>query len=343
MTNLTVTVATGRTNSLTDVVGLAVGHHQRIGDGWLTGTSVVRLPRDGAVASVDVRGGAPGTRETDTLEPGSIIERVHAIVLTGGSAYGLATASGVADALGAEGIGFRAGPEADAIVPIVPAAVIYDLGRGGNFALRPGSAEGRAALDAASTGPVAEGCVGAGTGAHAGGLKGGVGSASQLVDGGWTVAALIVVNAAGSAVAPDGRLYAGAYDIDDVLVDAPRADPSALRGLLDASRRLSANTTIGVLATDAALTKAQCRRLAMAGHDGIARAIRPSHLLVDGDSLFAVSTERAPAPDQRQVNALLAAAADCVTRAIGHAMLAATSTRTMTSFRDLPRARATPG
>lgn len=328
----------GPTNSLTDVTGLAVGHCERIGDGWLSGTTVVRCPRDGATAAVDVRGGAPGTRETDVLEPGSLVDRVHAIVLTGGSAYGLAAASGVADALGSEGIGVRVGPEPGAVVPIVPAAVIFDLGRGGDHTLRPGADEGRSALSAASSAAVQQGSVGAGAGASAGGLKGGVGTASQLVADGWIVGALVVVNAAGSAVAPDGSLYAAAYEVDEVLATAPRVDIAALQAAVEAGgARPSFNTTIGVVATDAALTTPQCRRLAMAGHDGIARAIRPAHLMVDGDSLFGLSTSRRPAPDERTMNGLLAAAADCVSRAIGYAMIAATSAGRLTSFSDLAR------
>jgi putative pantetheine hydrolase len=323
---------------LTDVAGLRVGHHERTSDGWLSGTTVVLGPPDGVVASVDVRGGAPGTRETDLLQPGALIERVHAIVLTGGSAYGLAAASGVVDALGADGIGFRVGTDAGGIVPIVPAAVLYDLGRGGDFTCRPGPAEGAAALRAASADPVRQGTVGAGTGARAGGLKGGVGSASLLVADTWTVAAMVVVNAAGSPVAPDGTLYAAAYQTeqsDPELARAPRVDPVALAEIQAAAIADATNTTIGVVATDATLTKAQCQRLAMAAQDGIARAVRPAHLLVDGDTLFGLSTEQLPAPDARMINALLAAAADCVAAAIGHGMLAAASAGSMVAFREL--------
>lgn len=327
-----------RSGTLTDVAGLRVGHHERTTDGWLSGTTVVLGQPDGVVASVDVRGGAPGTRETDLLQPGALVERVHAIVLTGGSAYGLAAASGVTDALGAEGIGFRIGPEPGAAVPIVPAAVIYDLGRGGDFTCRPGPAEGVAALLAASDGPVGQGTVGAGTGARAGGLKGGLGSASEIVADTWTVAALVVVNAAGSPVAPDGSLYAAAYataEADEALAHAPRVDPGVLAELQAAAMAAAMNTTIGVVATDATLTKAQCLRLAIAGQDGIARAVRPAHLLVDGDTIFGLSTAQLPAPDHRMINALLAAAADCVASAIGHGMLAATSAGSLVSFRDL--------
>jgi len=333
-----VSLGGGRSGTLTNVAGLTVGHHERRTDGWLSGTTVVLGPPEGVVASVDVRGGAPGTRETDLLRPGALIERVHAIVLTGGSAYGLSAASGVVDALGADGIGFRVGPEPGAIVPIVPAAVIYDLGRGGDFSCRPGPADGVAALRAASDGPVVQGSVGAGAGARAGGLKGGLGSASQVVGDGWTVAALVVVNAAGSPVAPDGSLYAAAYltdAVDEALARAPRVDPSLLAEAQAVALAPSMNTTIGVVATDARLTKAQCARLAMAGQDGIARAVRPAHLLVDGDSIFGLSTSRAAVPDDRMINALLAAAADCVSRAIGQAMLAATSAGSLVSFRDL--------
>jgi L-aminopeptidase/D-esterase-like protein len=327
-----------RSGTLTDVEGLRVGHSERTTDGWLSGTTVVVGPPDGVVASVDVRGGAPGTRETDLLRPDALVERIHALVLTGGSAYGLAAASGVVDALGADGIGFRVGPEPGAAVPIVPAAVIYDLGRGGSFTCRPGPPEGVAALRAASTGPVRQGSVGAGTGARAGGLKGGIGSFSLVVADTWTVAALVVVNAAGSPVAPDGSLYAAAYataETDEVLARAPRADPVLVAELQAAAVAAAMNTTIGVVATDATLTKAQCSRLAMAGQDGVARAVRPAHLLVDGDTIFGVSTAARPAPHDRMINAVLAAAADCVASAIGHGMLAATSQGSLVSFRDL--------
>jgi len=317
---------------------MRVGHHERTTGGWLSGTTVVLGPRDGVVASVDVRGGAPGTRETDLLRPGTLVERVHAIVLTGGSAYGLAAASGVTDALGADGIGFAVDADPGGVVPIVPAAVLYDLGRGGDFTCRPGPAEGLAALRAASDGPVRQGTVGAGTGARAGGLKGGVGSASQVVADTWTVAALVVVNAAGSPVAPDGTLYAAAYateQTDEVLAQAPRVDPGGLAAIQAAVIAAATNTTLAVVATDATLTKAQCARLAMVGQDGIARAVRPAHLTVDGDTIFGLGTAFEPAPDNQMINALLAAAADCVERAIGHGMLAATSAGTLVSFRDL--------
>ena len=195
---------TGTTNSLVDVVGLRVGHVQRVGDGWLTGSTVVLTGAAGAVGGVDVRGGGPGTRETDLLDPRNNVQRVHAVLLTGGSAFGLAAADGVMARLAAAGVGYPVGPEPGQVVPIVPAAVVFDLGRGGDFTARPDASFGGLAYDeAAGPGGVAAplaGCVGAGTGAVAGGLKGGVGSASEVLPDGSTVGALVVVNAVGSTV-----------------------------------------------------------------------------------------------------------------------------------------------
>ena len=191
-------VRPGPNNALTDVAGLRVGH-ARV-PGALSGTTVVLAPPEGAVAGVDVRGAAPGTRETDLLDPRNTVQRVHAVVLSGGSAFGLAAADGVMARLAAAGVGFAV---PGAVVPIVPAAVLFDLGRGGPASdpvLRPTSATGAAAVDAAADGPVTQGVVGAGTGALIGGLKGGIGTASAVLDDGTTVAALAAVNAAGSAV-----------------------------------------------------------------------------------------------------------------------------------------------
>ena len=195
---------TGSTNSLVDVVGLRVGHVQRVGEGWLTGSTVVLTGAAGAVGGVDVRGGGPGTRETDLLDPRNNVQRVHAVLLTGGSAFGLAAADGVMARLAAAGVGYPVGLEPGQVVPIVPAAVVFDLGRGGDFTARPDASFGGLAYDEAAgpggdAAPVA-GCVGAGTGAVAGGLKGGVGSASEVLPDGSTVGALVVVNAVGSTV-----------------------------------------------------------------------------------------------------------------------------------------------
>ena len=190
------------------IEGFEIGHHTADSDGWLTGTTVV-VARDGAVGGVDVRGGGPGTRETDLLNPTTIIEHVHAVVLTGGSAYGLAAASGVMVGLEAAGIGFPAGLEPHQVVPIVPAAVLFDLGRGGVFGNRPTSDFGALALAAATSDQPATGSVGAGTGAVCGGIKAGFGYAEKRLASGVSVAAGVVVNAAGSAVDPaTGRLWA---------------------------------------------------------------------------------------------------------------------------------------
>ena len=327
----------GPTNSLTDVHGLRVGHSSRVGDGWLTGTTVVRMPTEGVVAGVDVRGGGPGTRETDLLDPRNLVERVHAITLSGGSAFGLAAADGVMSALFDDGIGFPMGSPGD-VVPIVPGAVIFDLGRGGRFAAAPDASFGRAAYDAGHAGPVEQGVVGAGTGAKAGGLKGGVGSASTVLTDGTTIAALVVVNAVGSCVDPaTGQLYAVRFGFPGEFPTLPPVAPARLAearaaAALDPSPLKPAlATTIGVIATDATLTKAQCAKMSGIGHDGFARAIRPVHTMFDGDTLFTVATGAKGAdgiPDPFAFHAMLDAAGDAVTRAIAHAMLAATTVTT---------------
>lgn len=334
----------GRTNSLTDVRGLAVGHHGRAGDGWLCGTTVIRALGDGAVGGVDVRGGAPGTRETDLLAPGALVERVHAVVLSGGSAYGLAAASGVADALGEQGVGFTVGAGPGMVVPIVPAAVIFDLGRGGEPTCRPDASFGRAALAAASTEAVAQGSVGAGVGALAGGVKGGIGTASAELDDGATVAVLVVVNCSGSTAHPaTGVLYGAAYAFHGELGDpVPVADPSALAAAA-ARARPALNTTIGVVATDLTLGKDGATRLATLGQDGLARAIRPVHTMGDGDTIFGLATCHLPAPDLPRLDQLLAAGADCVSRAVARAMLAATAAGGYAAFRDLAPEAQTAG
>jgi L-aminopeptidase/D-esterase-like protein len=344
-------VRPGPTNSLVDVAGIRVGHATRRGDGWLSGTTVVLAGAGGAVGGVDVRGGGPGTRETDLLDPRNAVERVHAVVLTGGSAFGLAAVDGVMQGLVADGIGFAVGGPGE-VVPIVPAAVIFDLGRGGSFACRPDAALGgeayRAALTAAGGEPVAQGVIGAGTGATAGQLKGGIGTASAVLADGTTVAALLVVNPVGSTVDPDtGELYASRFGLDGEFpvlatpsedeMRAARALVATLPGPAAASQPVLA-TTIGVIATDATLSKAQCAKVAGIGHDGMARAIRPVHTMFDGDTLFALATGARPAPGPVEMHALLGAAADCVTRAIGHAVLAAetvqTPVREWRSYRD---------
>lgn len=343
----------GASNSLVDVPGIRVGQHQRVGDGWLTGSTVVVPPEGGAVAGVDVRGGGPGTRETDLLDPRNLVDRVHAVLLSGGSAYGLAAADGVMRACAATGAGFPCG-EPGQVVPIVPAAVLFDLGRGGEFTATPDAAFGEAAMAGATTAPPALGVVGAGTGAQVGGLKGGIGSASQRLPGGGTVAALVAVNAVGSAVDPGtGRLWGAPLLLEEDLrlpatggdgrVPGPPASyrladphPEELARAREAAAAVPAElgfprtlaTTIGVVATDLTLDKARCAKVAGLAHDGLARAVDPVHTMLDGDTFFALATGDRPGPDLPLLQELLVAAARCTTRAVVRAVLAAETVTT---------------
>lgn len=339
----------GPTNSLHDVSGLLVGHATLDEPGWLTGTTVILTGRGGAIGGVDARGGAPGTRETDLLDPSNLVERVHAVVLTGGSAFGLAAADGVMACLACDGIGFPIGRPGD-VVPIVPAAVIFDLGLAGPFGHRPDAATGRAAYVAASAAPAASGRprlgnVGGGTGATTGCLKGGFGTASERLPDGSTVAAVVLANPHGSVVDPaTGELFAAPFlvsaDLPEGVSGLRRPTPEALAS---ARARVASpdfatadgpsfNTTIAVVATDVVLTKAQCRRLASVGHDGLARAIRPCHSMFDGDTIFGLSTVERPAPDALAFHRVLSAAADVLTRAIGRAVLHATGIQGMSGL-----------
>jgi L-aminopeptidase/D-esterase-like protein len=350
-------VPPGQGNSLTDVPGLRVGHVTLDGDGWLTGVTVVLTPPDGATCGVDVRGGGPGTRETDLLDPRNSVERVHAVVLGGGSAYGLSAAHGVLTRLAALGLGLAVGTEPSHVVPIVPAAILFDLGRGGVFGNYPGERAGEAAFDAAlapgGAGPAACGNVGAGTGAVAGQLKGGIGAASTAVAvpvpgqplRTVTVAALAAVNAVGSVVDErSGMLYGAQFGPPEEFGWLRAPDPAELaaaaallapRGRGGAGDRPGPpavppplNTTIGVVACDASLTKAQCAKLAGVAHDGLARAVRPAHSMFDGDTIFALATGNGPGASPLEFHALLSAAADCFARAVVHGVLAAASVRT---------------
>jgi len=329
----------GPHNSVTDVAGIRVGHADRRSDGWLSGTTVVLAPDGGAVAGVDVRGGGPGTRETDVLDPRNLVEKVHAITLSGGSAFGLAAADGVMGRLYGAGVGYPVGAPGE-VVPIVPGAVIFDLGRGGDFARRPGASMGEEAYDAAVSspaGPAPVGLVGVGTGAAAGGLKGAVGSASVVLADGTTVAVLVVVNSFGSCVDPlTGELYAARFGLPGEFAGLSAPDPdevAAARAAAAASTRPEGQrgalaTTIGVVVTDATLTKAQCAKVSGIAHDGMARGIRPVHTMFDGDTVFTMATGDRGAPDPLAFHAVLDGAGDCFTRAIGLAMLAAESVQT---------------
>jgi len=303
---------------LTAVPGLEVGHDTL--PERPTGCTVV-LARRGAIAGVDVRGGAPGTRETDLLDPSNTVEKVHAVVLSGGSAFGLDAAIGVVRYLEQQGIGFDVGV---AKVPIVPAAVLFDLAVGGRPEVRPDAASGYRAAQAATDGPVAEGNVGAGAGASVGkiaglarAMKGGLGSASIARPDGLVVAALVAVNAVGDVVDPaTGRVIAGVRTGDGrALADA--------RSLLRAGgfaplARPGENTTIGVVATNAALDKAQARKMAQMAHDGFARTLAPAHTPLDGDTIFALATGQRPgAAELMTIGALAAdAMAAAVMRAV---------------------------
>lgn len=335
-------------DALTDVTGVRVGHATRTGGGWLTGTTVVLAPEGGAVAAVDVRGGGPGTKETDALDPRNLVQKVEAIVLTGGSAYGLDAASGVMAWLEERGRGVRVGPDPSHVVPVVPAACVFDLGRGGDFRARPDAATGRAAVEAAAASAfgaqVPQGCVGAGTGAAVGAMKGGVGTASVVLPSGITVAALVVANAAGEVADPGtGVLYGELFE-GRVRYPQERVHEAARRRLAESAAQNAApplNTTLAVVATDAELSKAQAQKVAGTAHDGIARAVRPVHLLHDGDTVFALATGARPldAGDPLALNAVLAAGADVVTRAIVRAVRVAESVEgpsgTWPAYREL--------
>jgi L-aminopeptidase/D-esterase-like protein len=277
--------------AITDVPGVKVGHFTD--PRRPTGCTAI-LTEEGAVGGVDVRGAAPGTRETELLDPSNLVERVHAVMLSGGSAFGLDAATGAVRFLEEKGIGFPAGP---ARVPIVPAAILFDLGMG-DHRIRPDAAAGHAACVAASERAPEEGSVGAGAGATVGklfglprGMKGGIGTASAKV-GRITVGAIVAVNAVGDVVDPtNGAILAGARNAPDGRTRIG-AVSAVMRGELPAALQPGMATTIGVVATDAQLTKAQAKRLAGAAHNGLARSITPVHTMWDGDTIFALATGR---------------------------------------------------
>jgi L-aminopeptidase/D-esterase-like protein len=329
--------------SILDVAGIGVGHHQQVGRGWQTGTTVVAAT-GGATPGVDVRGGGPGTRETDALHPENLIHTIHAITLTGGSAYGLAAADGVVEVLEDAGLGF---PIAEHVVPVVPGAVIFDLGRGGSFANRPdrtfGQRAAKRALARRST--PSWGAVGAGTGARAGGLQGGVGTASQRINVGdleYVVGALAVVNANGSAIDPKSGLP---WQPSGLRMKRPSAaERSVLLDSFTGQAESGLNTTIGVVAVSARLTKSECSKLAAVAHDGLARAIRPAHSMTDGDTVFTLATGDVDLPSYDSIegpqrievlNALLRVSADVFAAACTHAVISASTIGDVPAWRDV--------
>ena len=324
--------------SITDVAGIALGHHHRLDDdvtvgapdspgrGWACGTTVIVAP-PGTVGAVDVRGGAPGSRETELLHPSNSVRHVDAVVLTGGSAFGLVAADGVMTWMEEHGRGVQM---TGGTVPIVPAAVIFDLPVGA-WSSRPDARFGYAAADAAGR-DVAVGSVGAGVGARAGVLKGGVGTSSTVLESGVTVGAIVVVNSAGEVLDPATGLPWMAELTAYFGLSAP--PPDQLARFAARYRDCSPlNTTIAVVATDAVLSPAGCHRVAVAAQDGLA-LIRPAHTPLDGDTVFALATgavEVAPNPDTPAalspetalVTAIGTAAADCLARAVLVGVLAA--------------------
>lgn len=329
-------LAVGPRNLITDVAGIAVGnaHEARL----RSGVTVV-LAEPEAVAAVDVRGGGPGTRETDLLEPSNLVQAVQAVCLSGGSAFGLDAASGVMTWLAERGRGFRVG---ERVVPLVPSAILYDLDNGGDKdwgARLPFQALARAACDAA--GPdFALGTAGAGYGAKAGGIKGGLGSASVAEpDGGLQVGALVAVNARGP-VTLDGQPQFWAWPFEQGAEFGGLPLPTLRVALEPAVSRpavLGASTTIAVVATNATLTKAEARHVAVMAQDGLARAIRPVHTPFDGDTVFALATGRleSVAPRPRLVARIGALAADCLARAVARGVFLATGWPGLPSWRDL--------
>jgi L-aminopeptidase/D-esterase-like protein len=325
----------GRLNLITDVGGLSVGHatDERAQSGVTT-----LLCGAGMVAAADVRGGGPGTRETEALALENLVGRAHAIVLAGGSVFGLAAADGVASALSVRGTGlFLTSP--DLAIPIVPCAVLHDLGNAGakDWKLDPPYRRlGLASVEAAAA-EFALGSVGAGRGARAGLVTGGIGSASLQLDENLTVGALVAVNCVGSVFMPDGlTFWSWPFEVGAEFGGrgAPHADLRAIEPVPDESRlsalgrtRAGTNTTLAVVACNADLSGPECKRVAMMAQDGIARAVRPAHTPFDGDTVFALASAQAPLPQDgsraMQVARIGAAAADCLARAIARGVHAA--------------------
>lgn len=327
----------GKNNGLTDVAGIKVGHYTDTDAA--SGVTVV-ICAEGAVTGVDVRGSAPGTRETDLLAPTNLVEKAQAVMLSGGSVYGLAAADGVVRWLAKKGFGFPL--DKGYVAPIVPAAVLYDLDRGSDF-VPPICAEwGEKACRAAGNGPVACGCVGAGTGARSGSIKGGLGTASRILDSGISAAALVAVNSGGSVIDPaTGHPWEINLEIGQ---EFGRQGKRAVKLPPLPASAPAQNTTIAVVATDAILNKAQACKVAQMAHDGMARAIRPAHTMFDGDTIFCMATGKRKlpetpgffsAPQAQAITDIGHAIADCLSRAIITAILTASSMAGMTAFCDL--------
>jgi L-aminopeptidase/D-esterase-like protein len=322
----------GPKNLITDIAGLKVGHATN--EAIRTGVTAL-LCETGWAAAVDVRGGGPGTRETEALAPENLVGRAHAVVLAGGSVFGLAAADGVAAALSVQGIGLQLRPGSPAI-PIVPCAVLHDLGNGGDkhWGLSPPYRDlGLSALSAAQYEFVL-GSVGAGRGALAGMRKGGIGSASLDLQGGLVVGALVAVNSVGSVLMPDGKTYwAWPFELEQefggggpsqTTMDLSDPAPDEARLLAIGRLRPGANTTIAVVACNADLSSVECKRVAMMAQDGIARAVRPAHTPFDGDTVFALASAELTLDENllraAQIGRIGSAAADCLARAIARAV-----------------------
>jgi L-aminopeptidase/D-esterase-like protein len=316
----------GSKNLITDVDGISVGNAENTV--LCSGTTIV-LPDDPAVMAVDVRGGGPGTRDTDALDPSTLVEEYHGIVLSGGSVFGLAAADGVTAWLSEHGIGLPMGPKA---LPVVPAAILFDLTNGGDKEwgdTNPYVALGRAACE--NTGKTfALGNVGAGAGATAGSLKGGLGSASLVDDAGYQVGAIVASNPMGEVLIPGTDVFwAWAFEHGDEFGGkVPKAKPESPLSLsIPEMPPATTNTTIGVVAVNAALTKSQAQRIAMIAQDGLARAIRPAHTPYDGDTIFVIATGKKPLaePHPLMLARLGTMAADCVARSIARGVFEAAS------------------
>jgi len=329
--------AQSRSKGITDVPGIRVGHHTL--SERPTGCTVIVVDGEGAVGGVSQRGGAPGTRETDLLETSHLVERVNAIVLAGGSAYGLDAASGVMKYLEERNIGYKTGA---GVVPIVPAAILFDLGFGGSASIRPTADCGYRAATAASNAAVTEGNVGAGAGATVGKLggrgpggrrspmKAGIGSASISLGNGLVVGAIVAVNAVGDIIDPaTGQVVAGARNADGTLADARRI---LRENAAPDPPRPGENTTIAVVATNARLTKEQANRLALMADDGLARAINPSHTIGDGDTVFALAT--GTWDGQPNITVVGGLAAEALAEAVVRAATQAAASGGLSSARD---------